>query len=57
MRLENASVMPDGTEHCTTIEEVVAIERDRLDDMTRPFSAPRTSPFWAPLAKSLEGKK
>lgn len=57
MKLEASSEMPAETQRCANTDEVIALERRRLDELTRPFSAPRASVFWTPTARALEGKK
>ena len=58
MRAEAASEMPHG-ESCKTIDEFIALEGQRLYELTRPFRAPPVSAHWRHLVsdKGMEEGK
>ena len=58
MRAEAASEMPHG-KICKTTDELIALERQRLYELTRPFRAPPVSAHWRHLVsdKGMEERK
>lgn len=50
MKQETASELPVWAKGRTT-EEVIEIERQRLYELTRPFSVPRVSVHWKALER------